>query len=560
MHKKILASLLLFSFLFVNLLISPLSQAKAQWYNQDFVEWYAHVYDDSNPEEIFGERYTAAQVDWIIMSFLTWPTTKFVGPDGTKCFLEAIIEGSAEVDSCIAMSSNLIDIIKRLDEAVGKIREEAKSDSAAPGGQNATLLGQIFKDRPLSGIFYIKNLGRNFSLTPQVHAQQAGFGYSRLGGITQKLWNVSRDFSYAVFVVVAIIFAFMIMFRVKISPQVVISVQSTLPKLFVALILVTFSYAIAGLMVDLMYVVIGIISLILGPITANAIPDFFMRGGDDVALTFSFLTEGILGAGVFGFLIFDLFAYTIVFLLAITALPEGIIGNLLLLGPSSAIAIIVAVLAFIILIFVLLFMLFKITWMLIKTTAQILLLVMIAPVQITLGTVVPGIGFGSWIKSLAANLAVFPTAGFLFTISYIFLAEAFNAAVKGLPFLGGVSDLLGISKHTGANFGDGWPPLLGAAGDPAPLILLSVSLVFLFMIPKAAEIIKGIISGRPFAYGSAIGEAFGPAKVVGMGGMQYVSSEEASIYEKAKAAGKLTEPVIKRHARYDVLRRLGVVK
>ena len=56
------------------------------------------------------------------------------------------------------------------------------------------------------------------------------------------------------------------MFRAKINPQTVVTIQSAIPKAVVALILVTFSYAIAGLMIDLMYLLIG---LIFGVIPAN---------------------------------------------------------------------------------------------------------------------------------------------------------------------------------------------------------------------------------------------------------------------------------------------------
>jgi len=71
--------------------------------------------------------------------------------------------------------------------------------------------------------------------------------------------------------------AFMIMFRVRISPQTVITVQSALPKIIFTLILITFSYAIAGFLIDLMYVVIGIFSFIVtqGGIFDGSATDLF---------------------------------------------------------------------------------------------------------------------------------------------------------------------------------------------------------------------------------------------------------------------------------------------
>ena len=46
------------------------------------------------------------------------------------------------------------------------------------------------------------------------------------------------------------------MFRVKINPQTVVSLQTMIPKLIITMLLVTFSFAIAGFVIDLVYVII----------------------------------------------------------------------------------------------------------------------------------------------------------------------------------------------------------------------------------------------------------------------------------------------------------------
>lgn len=513
---------LLISFFAVFILLFSIapSAANAQWYNQDPVLWYKQVYDDSNPSEIFGERYTAAQVDWIIMSFLTWPTTKFAGTEATKCFLEAIVEGTSDLDSCMEMSENLLDVVTRFRETFESFKES--TSPSAQSGVSLIASKIINNNNDISGIAYSRNKLKNMSIisTAQAQVGDEGFGYTRLEGIVQRLWKTSRDTAYALFVVVTIILAFMIMFRVKTSPQTVITVQSAIPKIAIALILATFSFAIAGFAIDLMYVIIGVISIIFGPIIPNGVFNIF---GDDISITFNFLTNGIAGLGVFGFLIFDLFAYPITFVLAMLALPEGI-GNILVLFPGAnplatafiGFAVFIAIIFFIILLIALAVIHIKIIIMLLKTTTNLLLLIIVSPIQIALGTVIPGLGFGTWFKNILANLSVFPVVGFLFTLSYIFLSESFAAAINGLP-LGDelFAEILGVSENAGAKFGDGWPPLLGSAGDPAPLILLFVSVMLLFLAPKSAEIIKGVITGRGFAMGSAIGEAIGPAGTVG---------------------------------------------
>src|SRR5260221_7484596 len=167
------------------------------------------------------------------------------------------------------------------------------ANKAVIANSNTNILAAIFADRPLSGITYFKNLGKKFNIIPEVKAQSPGFGYGALDPVLP-LWTAARNISYVFFVIVILIMAFMIMFRVKISPQVVISVQSALPKIAVALILVTFSYAIAGFLIDLMYVVIGLLSIIFSSIFSSG--GFSLPVGivaPNLFTLFTILTQGI---------------------------------------------------------------------------------------------------------------------------------------------------------------------------------------------------------------------------------------------------------------------------
>lgn len=58
----------------------------------------------------------------------------------------------------------------------------------------------------------------------------------------------------------------MIMFRRKIDPQTVISIQSAIPKIIISLILITFSFAICGLMVDIIFFSNELLKAIFVPI------------------------------------------------------------------------------------------------------------------------------------------------------------------------------------------------------------------------------------------------------------------------------------------------------
>jgi hypothetical protein len=130
------------------------------------------------------------------------------------------------------------------------------------------------------------------------------------------------------------------------------------------------------------------------------------------------------------------------------------------------------------------------------------LLIIVAPLQILLGTIVQGSGFGSWLKSMVANLSVYPIVGFLFVLSFLFLRA-------GLP--GENYDwnwLIPFDIQGGFIGGQAWdPPLTFGTGEAGTRILwLVVSFGILAMIPKVAEIISSLIKGQPFAYGTAITE------------------------------------------------------
>ena len=88
----------------------------------------------------------------------------------------------------------------------------------------------------------------------QMHKQML-FGFLQP---VQALWSVFRNISYIGFVIVFVIMGFMIMFRAHISPQAVATVQDSIPRIIIALVLVTFSYAIAGLLIDVMFLVLNI--------------------------------------------------------------------------------------------------------------------------------------------------------------------------------------------------------------------------------------------------------------------------------------------------------------
>jgi len=498
MLKKLLTSFLLAIFLLTTTLV-PYAHARGTWYNQSFQEWWTKVYD--SPEtEIFGERYTAAQVEWIVYSLFAFILNKTAGdPETTNCL----------------MNNNLGDCVDRL-----------KRFFSSPDNQQGLILNQnkgvvafLFSDRPLSGISYLKNVARDLHLIPEARAQ-VGFGFNALDPILP-LWKVSRNIAYAFLVLAIIAIAFMIMFRVKISPQTIISVQSALPKIVIAVILITFSYAIAGFLVDLMYVVIGLISLFLSQIFAALKSPYVPSAGT----LFSFLTQGFLGTGIIGML--GLYWVIFLFVSIYTLVGVNGLGGIFVgwLTGASAVFSLIGILLTIILAVLLIFIGIRILWMLLRAFVTIFLLVLVAPFQIALGTAFPGTGFGPWVRSFLSNLSVFPLTGLLISLSYIFLTMAALSTFEGMgieDFFKGIGFAVpGVNIIMAAVEHRGWPPLLVfGVKNTFGILYLGVSVVILFILPKTADIIKAMVERKPFAYGAAIGQAFGPGKWIATKGWE----------------------------------------
>ncbi len=564
--KKIVLSflstlILLFSF-------APFLKVHAQsvpqtgnWYNQDFKEWYGKVYDEniSPPNEIFGERYTAAQVEWVMYGLLSFIINQAVGPQNaplTSCF----ISNFGDLSTCKQLLTKIL--------SEGPVTPNLAVNSKP----TRSLLSLVFAaDRPLSGISYVKQRLQNFSIIPVAKAQTTGFGFTALQPI-QSAWRASRDIAFGLFVLAAVILAFMVMFRVKISPQLAISVQSAIPKLIIALVLVTFSYAIAGLMIDFMYVIIGILSLVgqnlLGIISIPA------------PLVFTFLTESNILYLLAVYLIALVLSFIILIGIMMGAVLTSVLtvgvgaGAVLLFGVSggtiAAVLAIIALVLAVIIVIVVAWMMIRTIWMLIKAFANVLLLVIFGPLQMVVGTVIPNFGFGQWLRSLAAALSTFVVTGALILFAFVFL-------INGVML--GITDLVGSGPT--ANFGNAlvkglfgtaivgaatgqtsaaWPPLLGSGNSLSGvgLLFLGVSFVLFTMIPKSTELVAALLSGKPFAYGSGIGEALAPFAW----GRDRVTSSPAyrsfmEFYGSRRAADYLESGFARQVARSGVVSGLG---
>jgi len=134
--------------------------------------------------------------------------------------------------------------------ALGAKDEDGNIISQGATGQLFALSNVMYQQPAASSKQYLAYLSQRLNLTPPAYAQSGGIKFLNP---TIKLWEASRNVVYIFFVIIFVAIGFMIMFRAKLNPQTVIGIQQALPKIIISLILVTFSFAICGLIVDLAY-------------------------------------------------------------------------------------------------------------------------------------------------------------------------------------------------------------------------------------------------------------------------------------------------------------------
>jgi len=149
-----------------------------------------------------------------------------------------------------------------------------KTETNIIAGTACMINGRCFPDQQGGAISVVSNLTASL-VNPPVNLQSyyaymrnkiplikpayAATGTQALTPIIG-LWAISRNVSYLMFVVIFVVAGFMIMFRSKLNPQTVVGIQLTLPKIIVSLIMVTFSYALIALIIDISNLAVVVIA------------------------------------------------------------------------------------------------------------------------------------------------------------------------------------------------------------------------------------------------------------------------------------------------------------
>lgn len=308
-----------------------------------------------------------------------------------------------------------------------------------------------------------------------VYAQD-GYQFLLDSGLSD-LWEFSRGVAYTAFVLVLIAAGFMIMFRHKIGGQMAVTVFNTIPNVVVGLILVTFSFYIVGLMINIGAVLVVVSKGLLGNTSSIVIESPFSLLSAFMTGSVSYIWDGanqMVDNALSGMistlakaLLVVAFGFT-----AIATFPIALIVLLLL----SGIVIYVSVRVYI---------------TLIKAYVGILIDTVLGPIIIALGTI-PGQSTlrDDWFRRLIKNILTFPGVFLLVNLGVFFLSQDLN---------------LGFPK----NLAGGDP----TSNDDGWLNILFKAIVALYLWSLAAEVPKFLDDMLPVNGGKNAIEGFkGAAK------------------------------------------------
>lgn len=345
-----------------------------------------------------------------MMSFIEFASTTFfktvlnmVGGDATNCFLPGD-RGDELNDQCQEVTA-AVDAFQR-----GEPIAVDPSQFGLLGVAAQTTTTALAMPVPMDSTTYLA------SLNPFAEVR-ATAGTSELEGskIVLNIWKKVRDGSYILLVVATVIIGFMIMLRIPTGPRTAVTVQNSLPKIAIALLLITFSFLIGGLMID------G--TRIIGNLLQSFLPSISLAGS----------LEGI--AAILGLVL--------VFLLTIFLIGT-VIG-----GP---IGFLVAIAVLLLIVFALVAMFVMIAYKLITRLVIFLLMVMFAPLFFLAGALPKGeAAIIFWFKRTAAALIAIPATGFVFSLALVIgtsgtgsfnLDFAANTGIFGVGSEGGFAGTL----------------------------------------------------------------------------------------------------------------------
>lgn len=287
-----------------------------------------------------------------------------------------------------------------------KTMAEAYERYGALGAIGITVQG-MYVDPPVTTGDYLATI---HPIAPAVAAEVSG--NQALTPISA-IWTITRNLAYIFFVIILVAIGLMIMFRSRLDPRTTVTLTAALPGLIVSLLLITFSLAFAGFIIDIAKILQNlIIGVFQGSVGQALIPE-----GQGVRLELTSIWQ----------------AFTFNFQSNVVSLGDGIPVLV-----EFFIQLIILLFAFIVSFQVIVMLLFRYINLIVKP--------IFAPFTFLFGAL-PGKGgnMAAWFKSYLVDALTFPLVLFILNIAFYIKNTSAQSSIVG-------NDPFGVFGGQGANF------------------------------------------------------------------------------------------------------------
>lgn len=425
--------------------------------------------------------------------------------------------------------------VDNITHKIGFAKTPDQTSSYKPiGGLVGTMAGLISSTYavPVHTGDYTSYLASNFGVTKSAYAQKNNEpGFTALKPM-MNLWTKVRDLVYLMFVIMFVIIGIAIMLRVKLDPRTTMSIQNQIPKIIIYLLMITLSYAFAGLLIDGMWVVtytginiltseplcklpdgsnprltqvatnnlyndpIGYVSALLG------VKGCALNGGSATVLGIGDLSWNV------GTALGQLLTQVIYSVFGLNDYPSdcswvpttyvqcvqaGFFNVLkFLIGIFGALLVLIAILV----------QLFRLWFSLLRAYIYLVIYVILAPLWIFLG-LIPGAGYGlrDWFNHMFFALSVYPITAFLF-VGAVVIAN--DPSVSNPIYTPGTSTNLPGSVPAYSFV----PPLIAnpSIGNNMGFI---VALAAILISPEVVNMMRSLFKSPPSKYTGTIMQSLG---------------------------------------------------
>ncbi len=398
----------------------------------------------------------------------------------------------------------------------GKTLTDAKGNLSSSGvlGIQQRFVALLY-DNQISSQEYIADLLDNVGIptVSRAYAQSAGggTGYNAMKPFLE-FWKVFRNLAYSLYIIMFVVVGIMIMLRTKVNAQTIITIQTALPNLLITLLLITFSYAIVGFMIDIMYFLIYFVVYLIASVG-------IIDPAKSITRLMSYSAWSVIFAGRNSIIS------------AISSSIGSVLWNLGSGGLNIAGAVISMVSPMYLMVMIaFVIAMLKLMLALVKSYIMLIVQTITAPVQILMNAMPGSKAFSEWLKKTASYLIPFPVAAAMFIFSAVLVGNPSSRTSGAADFFsgggldaivnaGGDKNPFGIKDNAELykNSNDIWLPpftltdsVINKAEPGSADILTIIGFMIFLMTPAAVKMAQDWLQVKESPYAA---EAFGNAAI-----------------------------------------------